>query len=441
MKKFYLISLLALLMGFSVNAQQTWDNFEDLRKGTYGFINGVFIPYNGNPDPTGVNTSEVAAQYIRNSVEMFDVLILDAGMADLSDYLSGAKSMSIDVWSPAPGQTVQITLENSVLAEPANFPTGRHSVYIATTSTSMAWETLTFNFDNQPDPGVANDNVDRLVLLFQPGTNSGDTWYFDNLNGPELSDDPCDGVAPDLTVAMDFECNQNLNFTFSHSGVNFRRVVNPDMNGNTSAYVASYVRNGGEENDVIIASNGGGGLIPANAAVEIDVWDPAAPTDVVMSFQQDGVEVAVQTVSTSNSSVWETLNFNLTEFEGAEFNEIVILFDPGNFSSDNYFFDNIVEADPIMNVAEALNEVSAFTAFPNPAQDEVQFKYELNTSADVQLTLFNATGQVVSTIFSGRQVAGEQAINFDASQLQNGLYFYTLSINSKVATGSITIAH
>ena len=93
----------------------------------------------------------------------------------------------MDVWSPAPGATVQISLENSVLALPDNFPDGRHSAYFATTSTSMAWETITFDFENQPDASVANDNVDRMVILFQPDSDSGDQWYWDNLQGPEFA--------------------------------------------------------------------------------------------------------------------------------------------------------------------------------------------------------------------------------------------------------------
>ena len=165
MKKVYLSIFLILLAALSVSAQVVWDNFEDTRIGTYGFINGTFIPYQENPAPGGSNTSLVAASYSRNPAEAFDVIILDEQMADLTDYRTGARSMSIDVWSPAVGVTVQITLENSVLAEPANFPTGRHSAYLTTTTVAQQWETLTFNFDNQPDPTVADDNVDRMVLL------------------------------------------------------------------------------------------------------------------------------------------------------------------------------------------------------------------------------------------------------------------------------------
>ena len=226
MKKIYISFVFILLTGFSLSAQQIWDNFEDTRQGTYGFLSGVFLPYGANPAPGGSNTSSIAAMYSRNAAELFDVIILDAPMADLTDFRTGARSLSIDVFSPNPGTTVQITLENSVTALPANFPTGRHSVYLATTTLTDTWETLTFNFDNQPDASVPDTDADRLVLLFAPNTNTGDIYFWDNLNGPDLANDPCANVTVDPNIFNDFECNQNVNFPFTSAQVNFRRVAN-----------------------------------------------------------------------------------------------------------------------------------------------------------------------------------------------------------------------
>jgi hypothetical protein len=446
MKNLYTtLFLLALAIG-GLQAQTTWDNFEDVRKGTYGFINGVFIPYTGNPDPTGVNTSAVVAEYSRNPAELFDVVILDAQMADLGDYLSGAKTMSMDVWSPAPGTTVQITMENSVLALPANFPTGRHSVYLATTSTSEEWETITFSFDSQPDAGVANDNVDRMVILFEPNTNNGSTWYWDNLMGPEFADDPCEGVGIDPNIGMDFECQQNINFTFSHSGPNFRRIINPDMSGaNTSDYVGSYVRNGGEETDVIIARTQDGNItLPAGLSFNLDVWDSAAPTEVIISLQlnpDDGNEATtVKAVSamTSDGNTWETLNFNFSGVGGQEYNQIVILFDQGNFTSDQYYFDNFV-VGPMVNTFEVLPTVTEVVAYPNPTAGQMTFEYELSESAQVQVNLFDHTGRLVANVFTGDQPTGKQFVEFDAGNLANGVYFYTISIDGQTAGDKITI--
>ena len=149
MKTIYTFLSLILLTATQMVGQTIWDNFEDVRKGTYGFISGQLTQYTGNPDPTG-NTSKTVGQYQRNAAELFDVIILDQQTLSMADYVSGAKQLKIDVWSPAAGIPIQITFEDTATALPANFPTGRHSVYLTTTTVAMAWETLTFAFDNRP---------------------------------------------------------------------------------------------------------------------------------------------------------------------------------------------------------------------------------------------------------------------------------------------------
>lgn len=439
MLKFYSLILMSFFFVSNVSAQQLWDNFEDTRKGTYGFINGSFIPYNENPDQSGVNTSQVAAEYTRNAAEQFDVLILEGQMADLTDYLSNTKQMSIDVWSPAPDVTVQITLENSGLAQPANFPVGRHSVYLTATTVAQEWETLTFSFDNQPDATVPNDMVDRIVILFAPGTNTGDTYYWDNLNGPELAEDPCDGVTPDPDIFNDFECNQNVNYVFSHSGVNFRRVVNPDQNGNTSDYAATYTRNGGELTDVIIGFFDGNLALQSNSTISLDVWDPNAPTPVVLSLQNDNNDVIIEmTETTSTSSAWQTLTYNPSSvWEATDISKFVILFDPDTNTSDQYYFDNFQFGIPLG--VEDLEEVNSFEVFPNPTQGVTTFQYELQSAEKVNLSIFDVTGKMVSQVLNENQTSGAQQVTWDGSDLSNGIYFYTLSINGNIASGKIVL--
>ena len=84
MKKIYTLFTLLFFAATALQAQIVWDNFENQRKGTYGFISGSFIPYFENPDQTGANTSRVAASYTRNAAELFDVIILDGQMASLA---------------------------------------------------------------------------------------------------------------------------------------------------------------------------------------------------------------------------------------------------------------------------------------------------------------------------------------------------------------------
>ena len=56
--------------------------------------------------------------------------------------LAVVKTMSIDVFSPASGIPIQITLEDSSIAGATNYPAGRHSIYLGVTTLSNEWETI-----------------------------------------------------------------------------------------------------------------------------------------------------------------------------------------------------------------------------------------------------------------------------------------------------------
>ena len=176
-------TLLIMLLPFICFSQILWENFEDTRIGYYEFVHGGMTPRLDNPLPNAINNSELCAQYVRNPGETYDVIVLIANgpFFELTDYISGAKKMKVDVFSPAAGIPLQITLEDSAVAGATNYPDGRHSIYTATTTVANEWETVEFTFDSRPDNTVPDEDVTSLILLFDIGNNTGDTYYFDNL--------------------------------------------------------------------------------------------------------------------------------------------------------------------------------------------------------------------------------------------------------------------
>jgi len=346
--------------------------------------------------------------------------------------------MSIDVWSPVAGATVQITLENAALA--ANpYPAGRHSEYQATTTVANEWETLTFQLTGTPDGGVAPTILNQLVLLFAPGSNTGDTYYFDNVNAPELANNPCAGVTPDPSILNDFECNQNVNYIFSHSGINFRRIENPDMDGNPSSHVAQYVRNGGEEFDVIIGRFDGNLSLSPTSEITLDVWDPNAPTEVVVSLQNTGGDVILEmSATTSVSSEWQTLTYDPSDVADAtDIGQFVILFDPESSTSDEYYFDNFL-ADGVSAVSE-VDGIGSFNAFPNPAKDLVNFEYDLTQSASPIFRLTDITGKVIYSEYLSGQAAGTHLLQLNTANFASGIYIYSLQLGRDMHSGKLVI--
>jgi tetratricopeptide (TPR) repeat protein len=66
---------------------------------------------------------------------------------------------------------------------------------------------------------------------------------------------------------------------------------------------------------------------------------------------------------------------------------------------------------------------------PNPFKSSTQISYSLSIDSDVQLTVYNYNGQKLRTIHEGFKPKGAYTIIIDASGLQSGIYFYSISIN------------
>lgn len=72
--------------------------------------------------------------------------------------------------------------------------------------------------------------------------------------------------------------------------------------------------------------------------------------------------------------------------------------------------------------------------YPNPFNPSTAIKYELPKASHVVLKVFNSLGQEVATIVDEFQEPGYKSMQFDASHLSSGVYFYRLQAGDFVAT-------
>ncbi|WP_291125877.1 T9SS type A sorting domain-containing protein [Flavobacterium sp. UBA6031] len=64
--------------------------------------------------------------------------------------------------------------------------------------------------------------------------------------------------------------------------------------------------------------------------------------------------------------------------------------------------------------------------YPNPANSSALIRYELPESVFVTLNVFDCQGRKVTSLVRGLQSAGSQSVQFDASNLNAGVYFYKI---------------
>lgn len=410
-------TLLGLAIAFGSTAQEIYDTFDDIRTVRYGLdvpfpeqqnngLNGTVWPgwhgtllqYTNNPGTNDVNSSPLCAFYDRNPSELYDVVLINCGeLADLAPYLSGEKSISMDVFAPVPGITIQFSLQNAELAL-GGYPAGRHSEYQAVTTTGGEWETLEFILTNEPwqdpansgwwpDATTANNDVDEMVLLFNPGVNVQETFYFDNLNGPERATAPCPESNIDDFMLADADCEHSLYPTFMHG----RMVIYPDPDPTQDDNCLEYARNGGQQFDALVGKFDQALTFTETSTFSIDIWDPAPPSQIYFGFQ-DQFQTPFYDAEciTSTALEWTTFTFDLSFLEGnGGITDWVISTDPDQEVAKTFYFDNL-KLENVISVGE--ESAVAVKAYPNPTTGLVTLE---NVASFDAYQVFSVDGRLV----------------------------------------------
>lgn len=158
------------------------DDFETDGAITYTYWDGQFteVP---NPLNDATNNSPTALEYVRNGAAAYDVIAgSTSAISDATALIAGNEAFYLDVYMPNPSvQEILIQLEDGSQATPDNYPTGRHSKFIAHTQAVAGWQRLKFTLEDRIDGGTAATDVTEMVILIAPNSNNADTYYLDNL--------------------------------------------------------------------------------------------------------------------------------------------------------------------------------------------------------------------------------------------------------------------
>jgi hypothetical protein len=95
---------------------------------------------------------------------------------------------------------------------------------------------------------------------------------------------------------------------------------------------------------------------------------------------------------------------------------------------------SIVEA-----VIQVPNEYSLMQNYPNPFNPSTVINYSIPQDGKVTLKVFDITGKEAAELVNENQKAGTYSVNFDASRLSSGVYFYSLGSGSFTAVKKLML--
>lgn len=231
---------------------------------------------------------------------------------------------------------------------------------------------------------------------------------------------------------------------------------------------------GSASNGVFITTNGGASWTEINSGltdthisqlVAMDTKLLAVTLDGVFESNNDGMSWAVGISGLENINCIVVVNDQL--LAGTDDNGVYLSFDggvtwtsfssgiPGNtrvwslaVSSDGIFAgtDKAVWRRPlsemitdVKNKSELPKNFSLEQNYPNPFNPRTKIGYSIRTRSYVVIKVYDLLGREIVTLVNEEKPSGNYEVNFNASNLPSGVYFYRLQAGSFVEIKKITL--
>lgn len=132
------------------------------------------------------------------------------------------------------------------------------------------------------------------------------------------------------------------------------------------------------------------------------------------------------------SSSWETIGFVAgfgTTTEAKSYSFVDSKLDAGSYTYrlKQIDFDGTIEYSSEVEVDfKVPSDFSLSQNYPNPFNPATKISFSLPVESFVTLKIFNVIGEEVSSFVKGSLSSGQHDINFNASSLNSGIYFYQI---------------
>lgn len=409
-------------------------NFEE---GPYDFVDfdGGIASVISNPEPSGINTSATVAKIVKGEGAPWagSKLILEEKL----DF-STNNSFSMKVFSPRADMPILFKLETAGAAEPDN---------IVNTTKANEWETIVWNY-----PDVESNKYDQLVFMFDIGT-VGDasdnfTFLFDDV---VFFDDA--GALSKIDLPVTFE-ETTIDYTLTDfEGASTVLGEDPIDPSNTVGITTKTSGSPNYAGTTVSTEFGFASRIPFSAEetkMTVRVYSPKANINVRLKVEDhnNNTLTAETDAKVTLANTWETIEFDFSTvatgtnpFNANTFFDMASIFfdyesggDDSVYYWDDLSFGGIITSSEDETILDTPFRTELIGSYPNPFNPSTNIQYQLDGVQNIEVSVFNITGQKIETLFSGQQSSGIHLMQWNASRYASGVYFVRLISNSGMST-------
>lgn len=180
------------------------------------------------------------------------------------------------------------------------------------------------------------------------------------------------------------------------------------------------------------------------------VYSPEAGINFNMKLEQsDGSQETEIQATVSEANTWVELTFDFADyFDGnfdVQFDVIAIMpnyFPEGNPGEQVFYWDNVdlFTATSIDGITEETPAGYRLEQnYPNPFNPSTVINFNLSSSSQVLLSVYNIAGQRVAVLAQGAFSSGQHTVEFNAGNLSSGIYIYRLETDHFTAVRKMTL--
>lgn len=118
-----------------------------------------------------------------------------------------------------------------------------------------------------------------------------------------------------------------------------------------------------------------------------------------------------------------------TEHSVEEFSDLTVVVFVQN-DANKYILQSAWSLGTILSVEENKDNDGAFGVFPNPSNGTTNIAFRLDNASDVKVNVYNMMGQLVKTVAADKLQPGFNTVNFDAANMDKGMYIIQLEGNN-----------